>query len=196
MDWLKQLLEGAKITDGKLEVDSLVAAINKEFPKHAVPKATFNSTNEELKTANETIKTLKESTTSNEELQKTIKKYEDDAKALKDTHAKEIANMKIDNAISDILSKNKAIHVDLLKSQFNKENIKVNDDGTISGIEEQFNTIKEKYKDQFKVEDNTEENDESNNNSSYRYVPKAGDSGKGATATSFLDIIMENQVRK
>lgn len=193
MEWLKKLLEGAEIKEGKLDVDSVVATINKEFPKHAVPKATFNSTNEELKTANNTIKELKENSTSNEELQKTIQKYEDDTKALKAAHVKELSDMKINNAITDILTKNKAIHIDLLKSQFNRENIKVNDDGTISGIEEQFNTIKETYKDQFKAEETGNDGD---SNSNYKYVPKSGESTGGTGATSFLDIIMENQARK
>ena len=42
MKWLKELLEKAKITDGKLNVDEVMEAANKEFPKHAVPKNVFN----------------------------------------------------------------------------------------------------------------------------------------------------------
>lgn len=191
MEWLKSLLENATITEGKLDVDSLVTTINKEFPKHAVPKATFNATNEELKTANSTIKTLKENSTSNEDLQKTIQKYENDAKNLKAAHQKELKDIKIDSAISEALRKNHAVHVDLLKTQFNKENIKVNDDGTIAGIDEQLTNIKTQYKDQFKVEEDGEESSKGK----YNYVPKGG-GAEGNAATSFLDIIRENQVRK
>lgn len=190
MEWLKQLLEGAEIKEGKLDVDNLIAAINKELPKHHVPKETFNATNEQLKTANQTITNLKKNNLDNEELQNTINTYKTDIENLKNTHAKELADLKINSAITDILSKNGAIHVDLLKSQFNKENIKVNEDGTISGIEEQFNTIKEKYKDQFK--DNTSNK---GNDSNYTYKPKAGGEDPKGTI-SFIDIIKENQVRK
>lgn len=192
MEWLKQILEGAKIEDGKLDITAIMETVNKEFPKYAVPKETFNNTNKELKTANETIKTLKENNASNEELQKTIKQHEDDTKALKAAHAKEINDMKIDNAIKDILIKNKAIHVDLLKTQFNRENIKLNEDGTITGLEEQFNSIKETYKDQFKLDNEGEENKGSN----YRYVPSSGNNSGGKATSSFLDVIKENQVRK
>ena len=63
MEWLKELLEKAKITDGKLNVDEVMEAAKKEFPKHAVPKNVFNDKCEELKTANETITALKEQLT-------------------------------------------------------------------------------------------------------------------------------------
>ena len=59
MEWLKELLEKAKITDGKLNVDEVMEAAKKEFPKHAVP-----------------ITTLKKENGDNEELQNKIKDYE------------------------------------------------------------------------------------------------------------------------
>ncbi len=43
MKWLKDLLGKAEIKEGKLDVDSLMEVVNTEFPKHAVPKETFNS---------------------------------------------------------------------------------------------------------------------------------------------------------
>nr|DAY60314.1 MAG TPA: minor structural protein [Caudoviricetes sp.] len=56
MEWLKKILESATITDGKLDIEALMKQINVEFPKNAVPKDTFNGVNEQLKTANATIK--------------------------------------------------------------------------------------------------------------------------------------------
>lgn len=38
MEWLKELLEKAKITDGKLNVDEVMEAAKKEFPKHCCTK--------------------------------------------------------------------------------------------------------------------------------------------------------------
>ena len=83
MEWLKELLEKAKITDGKLNVDEVMEAAKKEFPKHAVPKNVFNDKCEELKTANETITTLKKENGDNEELQNKIKDYETEIGNLK-----------------------------------------------------------------------------------------------------------------
>ena len=83
MDWLKELLEKATVTDGKLDTDALMKAISAEFPKHAVPKEDFNNKVKELTTANETIKNLKKDNGDNEELQKKIGDYETEIKNLK-----------------------------------------------------------------------------------------------------------------
>jgi hypothetical protein len=76
MEWLKAILEKAEIKDGKLDVDAVMNAAQKEFPKYAVPKDDFNTKVEELKTANGTIEELKKSNGDNEELQKKIGDYE------------------------------------------------------------------------------------------------------------------------
>ena len=86
MDWLKKLLEGAKITDGKLDIEALMTSINTEFPKNAVPKDKYNDISGQLKTANDTIKDLKKNNGDNEALQNTIK-----------DHEKTIANLKADS---------------------------------------------------------------------------------------------------
>lgn len=83
MDWLKELLEKATVTDGKLDTDALMKAVSAEFPKHAVPKEDFNNKVKELATANETIKNLKKDNGDNEELQKKIGDYETEIKNLK-----------------------------------------------------------------------------------------------------------------
>lgn len=84
MDWLKKLLEGATITDGKLDVDGLMKSIQAEFPKHAVPKDDFNGKVNELKTANQTIEELKKNNQDNEQLQTQINDYKAQVKKLQD----------------------------------------------------------------------------------------------------------------
>ena len=42
MEWLKAILEKAKIEDGKLDIDGVMSTVNSEFPKYAVPKNVFN----------------------------------------------------------------------------------------------------------------------------------------------------------
>ena len=85
MEWLKAILEKAEIKDGKLDVDAVMNAAQKEFPKYAVPKDDFNTKVEELKTAHGTIEELKKSNGDNEELQKKIGDYEIEIKNLKKT---------------------------------------------------------------------------------------------------------------
>lgn len=76
MDWLKEILEKATISDGALDVDGLMKAIQTEVPKHFVSKADYNTKAGELKAASETIETLKKENQGNETLQKTIKEHE------------------------------------------------------------------------------------------------------------------------
>lgn len=83
MKWLRKIIENAKIDDGKIDVDSVMSEINAEFPKNAVPKTAFNSVNEQLKTANTTIKELEKSNKDNEDLQIKIKDYETEIENLK-----------------------------------------------------------------------------------------------------------------
>lgn len=83
MEWLKAILEKAKIEDGKLDIDGVMSTVNSEFPKHAVPKTVFNDKVKELSTANETIANLKKSNADNVELQNKIKGYESEIETLK-----------------------------------------------------------------------------------------------------------------
>lgn len=101
MEWLQKILEGAEIKDGKLNVDALVSAISKEMPKHFVPKEDFNAKVSELKTANDTIETLKGSNQDNEALQKTIEDHETTIKNLQ----QENENTKKEYALRDALAK-------------------------------------------------------------------------------------------
>ena len=82
LEWLQSILEGAAVTDGKLDVAVVMNTVKTEFPKYAVPKDDFNAKVNELKTATDTITTLKKDVGDNEELQKKIKAYEDQIKAL------------------------------------------------------------------------------------------------------------------
>lgn len=84
MEWLKNILEKAELTeDGKINIEKTMGEIQKEFPLHAVPKDVFNNKVGELKTANETITSLKKENGDNEELQKKIGDYETEIKNLK-----------------------------------------------------------------------------------------------------------------
>ncbi len=83
MDWLKEILEKAAVTDGKLDVEAVMKQITAEFPKHAVPKKDFNDKVKELDRANITINDLKKSEGNNDALQKKIGDYETEINNLK-----------------------------------------------------------------------------------------------------------------
>lgn len=126
MDWLKEILEKASITDGKLDVEALMKQVSTEFPKHAVPKSDFNAKVEELKTANTTITNLKKDNGDNEELQKKVSDYEIEIENLK----KSANDTTKTYALRDRLSKAGVLDPDYLiykhggleKFNFDKEN--------------------------------------------------------------------------
>lgn len=148
MEWLKKLLEGAKIVDGKLDVEALMKDVNTEFPKNAVPKETFNDINTQLKTANTTIADLKKNNADNETLQQTIKEHEATIKTQKADYEAKVRNLTLDSAIEKALAGAKAKHTDLLSTKIDREKLVITD-GKVTGIDEQIKGLKESYKDLF-----------------------------------------------
>lgn len=154
MEWLKALLEKATITDGKLDIDSLLKAIKEEFPKNAVPKSEFNSLNETKKELEKQIgdrdkqlKDLQDKAKGNEELEKTIKDLQEANKTTKEQYESKIKDMTISAAIQSKLTDTK--YPELLTTKFDKSKLVIGTDGTVSGIDEQLTTLKETYKDLF-----------------------------------------------
>lgn len=190
MEWLKQLIEKAEIKDNKLDIEALMTSINAEFPKQAIPKTEYNNIKTQLKTANDTITTLKESNEDNETLQTKIKEHEDTIKTLNTNHKTELENLKKTSAINNLLLTNKAKYPELLKDKFDLSKVTVKEDGTVEGLTDQLTTIKESYKEMFS-EEQTQGND-----SKYKYNP--GDAGGSSTENSggFVDIIKSNQSRR
>lgn len=83
MEWLREILEKASITDGNLDVEGLIKQISEEFPKHAVPKNAFNEKSDALKAAEKTIADLKKENGDNADLQKKVSDYETEIGNLK-----------------------------------------------------------------------------------------------------------------
>ncbi|MDB1935266.1 phage scaffolding protein [Clostridium tertium] len=152
MEWLRKLLEGAKIVDGKLDIEALMKDINTEFPKNAVPKETFNDINTQLKTANTTIADLKKNNADNETLQQTIKEHEATIKTQKADYEAKVRNLTLDSAIEKALSKAgvKDKYIELLLPRFNKDGL-IDSDGNVNQkeIDKQTNGLKENYEDAF-----------------------------------------------
>ena len=140
MEWLKTILENAEIKDGKLDVDAVMNAAQKEFPKYAVPKEDFNAKVKELNAANGTINELKKSNGDNEELQKQIGDYKTEIANLK----KVAEDTNKTYALKDSLTKQGVLDPDYLiykaggldKFPFDKE-------GKPVGVEEAVKPYKE-----------------------------------------------------
>lgn len=105
----------------------------------------------QLKTSNETIKDLKKNNADNEKLQKTIKQHEETIKTLKSDSETKIRNLTLDSAINNALAKAKAKHSDLLASKIDRDKLVINEDGTVTGLDEQIKSCRDTYKDLFEV---------------------------------------------
>ena len=105
----------------------------------------------QLNTANSTIKELKKNNADNEELQKTIKQHEDTIKTQKAEYENKVRNLTLDSAINNALTKAKAKHSDLLASKIDRDKLVINEDGTITGLDEQLKGFKNTYKDLFEA---------------------------------------------
>ncbi|WP_313132633.1 phage scaffolding protein [Anaerocolumna sp.] len=139
MQWLLDLI--AKHTkDGVLDTESLTKEINAEFPKHAVPKSEFNDINELLKTANNTIKDLKEDNAENETLQNTIKEHEKTIQKLQE----DATNTSKTYALKEQLSKSGVVDPDyLIYKQGGLEKFNFDKEGKPIGIEDVLKPMKE-----------------------------------------------------
>lgn len=141
MEWLKAILEKAKLTeDGKLDMGAVMNAIQKEFPNHAVPKMEFNAKTKELKAANETIAELKKENGENEALQKKVEEYKEKISTME----KSAADTAKTYALKEQLQKQGVLDPDYLiykqggieKFTFDKENRPV-------GVEEALKPYRE-----------------------------------------------------
>lgn len=154
MDWIKSIIEKHIGEDGKLDLEATLKEINKRAPENVVPKEQYNTLAEAKKKLDEDVKTRDtqlaelQKAGSVEDLQKQLTEaLEINEKAEKEYKDK-IADMKLDSAIEKALSG--ALHPELMSGKIDKSKLKVNKDGTITGLDEQIKSLKETYKDMFK----------------------------------------------
>lgn len=139
MEWLQNIIAGAEIKDGALDVESLVGAIKKEIPSHFVPKEDFNAKVKELGAANDTIKDLKKNNADNADLQTRISEHETTIGNLQ----KENANLKKTYALKTALSKEGCKDPDyLIYKQGGLEKFTFDKDGNPIGVKELVEPMK------------------------------------------------------
>lgn len=149
MEWLKAILESAVITDGKLDIEATMKAINTEFPKHAVPKQDYNDKVKELNTANDTITDLKKDNADNTELQTKITSYETEIKNLKDA----AANTQKEYALKDKLKESGVTDADyIIYKQGGLDKFTFDKEGKPVGVDDILKPLKEASPHLFKVD--------------------------------------------
>lgn len=111
-------------------------------------KGEYENVKTELATANKTIaerdkqlEVLKKTTGDSEELKKQIETLQEDNKKAAKTHKAEIDSLKINNAIEKGLLSYKAKTPNAVKALLNMENIKLDDKGNVTGVDEQLKSL-------------------------------------------------------
>lgn len=102
-------------------------------------------------------------------------------KTAKETYEKDLNETKFNSALNMELLKSKAVDVDMVKVKLKLDDIKLNEDGSLSGLSEQLEKIKGEYG--FLFEGNKQ-----------KYDPAGG--GTPDTVTTLRDAIADNYKKK
>lgn len=149
LEWLQTILDGATITDGKLDVTAVMNTVRTEFPKYAVPKADFNDKANKLKAAEDTIAEMKKTVGDNADLQQKIKTYEDQIKQLQT----DAANTAKTYALKAKLTEVGALDPDyLIYKQGGLDKFTFDKDGQPIGVDDIIKPIKTSSPHLFKVD--------------------------------------------
>lgn len=97
---------------------------------------------ETLKERDKQLEELKKSSGNNTELKNQIEKLQADNENMKQAHAKELTEIKINSAIDMALTNAKVKNLKAVKALLNQENIKLKDDGTLDGVDVQIEGLK------------------------------------------------------
>lgn len=156
MEWLKVLIE-KHTKDGKLDLEALNKEIATEFPKHAVPKETYNTLSE---TKKQLEKDIAERDKQLEELKKIdaaglkaeIERLQGENKTAKEKYEADMKDLTLTNAIK--LAVAGQVHDEgLVAGLVDKTKLILGDDGKITGLDEQLKTLKESKSFLFKEKD-------------------------------------------
>jgi predicted RNase H-like nuclease (RuvC/YqgF family) len=148
MDWLKELLKTkAGIEEAKL--DGLIADINKELPKHFIPKDKYNEVAEakkkletDIQERDKQLEQLKNAAGNSEELKAQIEQLQaENQKAAEEWQAK-MAQMQLDFAIEKALTAAKAKNAKAVKALLDIEKVKL-DGEQLLGLDDQLKAIQQ-----------------------------------------------------
>ena len=174
---IEEILKKHVGEDGKLNVEAAAKELKEEQGKAFVPKADFNSKNEELKTANDTLNKLQKDNKDVEALQTTIADYEAQVEKLTAERAEERKSY----AIKEALQRAGANDVEYL--MFKLGDVEVNKDGTIKDLDNKVKSLKELNPNFFAEDEKEKDNDP--NAPGYQVIDNKLDNGKKSVAYSF-----------
>lgn len=156
MEWFKKLIE-KHTKDGVVNQEELIKEVNTEFPKHAVPKETYNTLaatktklEDDIKERDTQLEDLKKVDATG--LQEEITRLQGENQTVKDDYEKELKDLQLTNAIK--LALNGKVHDEDIASQLIKrDELVISEDGKIVGLDEQLATLQESKAFLFKTDE-------------------------------------------
>lgn len=148
MEWLKELLKNAGWDESK--IDALVADVNKELPKHFVPKDKYNEVSEARKAAEQSVterdkqlEQLKKETGDNKELQAKIEQLQGENKMAKEKYEADMKELRLGTAVKLSLA-GKVHDPDIVTGLLDRTKIELDDNGNIkAGLDDQIKALQE-----------------------------------------------------
>lgn len=110
-----------------------------KFDEAAAAKSNLET---QIKERDKQLDTLKKTAGDKEKLEATIKQLQEDNKSAKTKYETDLKNLRIDSAVKLKLSST-AQDVDIVASLIDKTKLIVSDDGTVTGLDEQINPLKQ-----------------------------------------------------
>lgn len=158
MDWLKKLLKDAGFDESK--IDGLIGDVNKELPKHFVPKSQYNELSDTKKKLEKDItdrdaqlETLSKDAGASETLKAEIARLQGENKTAADKYAADLKDMTLNNAITAALN-GKVHNEKVVTGLIDKNKLVIGDDGKVVGLDEQLKTLQTSDAYLFKPEGN------------------------------------------
>lgn len=131
------------------ELATKAAEASKNELESYIPKTRFNEVNEakkqleaDLKTRDKQLEDLKKNSGDNAELKTQLETLQAENKAAKEQYETDMKNLKLETAIKLAVGET-AQDTDLVAGLFDKSKLILNEDGKVTGIEEQLKTLKE-----------------------------------------------------
>lgn len=136
------------------ELATAVEKASADELKGYIPKSRFDEINNakkelegQIADRDKQLKDLADKVKDNEALTQQISDLQEQNKTAKAEYAEKIKTMKLESAMKEKLTDAK--YPDLLMSKFDRTKLVLNDDGTVTGLDEQLRGLKETYKDMF-----------------------------------------------
>ncbi|WP_439412717.1 phage scaffolding protein [Enterobacter ludwigii] len=146
MEWLRELLKAEGMDDAKIE--AIIGNVNKELPKHFVPKSQYSDVVDARKKAEKEVtdrdkqlEELKKSSGDADALKLQIQKLQDDNKTAKEKYEAEATALKRNTAVKLALA-GKVHDPDIVLGQLDTSKIELDDNGNVkTGLDDQIKAL-------------------------------------------------------